>query len=378
MILKSDYSFDLKELLALCTMMLLAPLLRLVPSGAASVAGRGAWLTALAAAPLVLAYVFFICRLMKGRNENEGLGELCLRCLGGKAGKGVLLVSAAWFVLYAGFILRSGADRLITTIYPHSTPHIFIIVMGLLGLFAAMGSCRSIARTAKLVQPMVLGVLLFVLIFSLASLQKENLLPISRAYFVPIMKGSLSVTDILCVVLYLSCFLMSSTRKDGDGFKSYCVWAGLMLLVVTAVSSAVVGNFGAELTARLTRPFFSLVRNLVFFGSLERIEALVVTLWVFPDFLLVSALLYAAQHILRLCFDFDPGYRGEKRRDISSGRWLALPCGAAAMLCAMFIARNPAALELWSKTVIPIINLCYAFVFLPVIYLVGSLRRKLG
>lgn len=103
-----------------------------------------------------------------------------------------------------------------------------------------------------------------------------------------------------------------------------------------------------------------------------------VTLWVFPDFLLVSALLYAAQHILRLCFDFDPGYRGEKRRDISSGRWLALPCGAAAMLCAMFIARNPAALELWSKTVIPIINLCYAFVFLPVIYLVGSLRRKLG
>ena len=79
-----------------------------------------------------------------------------------------------------------------------------------------------------------------------------------------------------------------------------------MLLMVTAVSLAVLGNFGAELTARLTRPFFSLVRNLEFFGSLERIEALVVTLWVFPDFLLVSALLYTAQHILRLCFDLDP------------------------------------------------------------------------
>lgn len=376
--MKSDYRFDLRQLLALCTMMLLAPLLRLVPSGAAGVAGRGAWLTALAAAPLVLAYVFFICRFMKERNENEGLGELCLRCLGGKAGKAVLLVSASWFVLYAGFILRSGADRLITTIYPYSEPHIFIIVMGLLGLFAAMGSSRSIVRTAMLVQPVVLGVLLFILIFSLANLQKENLLPISGAYFLPIMKGSLTVTDILSVVLYLACFLLGFVRKDSDGFKSLSIWTGLMLLIVTAVSTAVVGNFGAELTARLTRPFFSLVRNLVFFGSLERIEALVVTLWVFPDFLLVSALLYVAQHILRLCFDLDPSYRGEKRRDISDGRWLALPCGAAAIVCAMLIARTPTALELWSKAIIPIINLCYAFILLPVIYLVGKLRRKLG
>lgn len=378
MILKSDYRFDLNQLLALCTMMLLAPLLRLIPSGAAVIAGRGAWLTALAAAPLALAYVFFICRLMSARNESEGLGELCLRCLGGKAGKAVLVISAAWFVLYAGFILRSGAERLITTIYPYSTPDIFIIVMGLLCLFAALGSCRSIARTAKLVQPVVLGVLLFIMVFSVMNLQKENLLPISGAYFLPIMKGSLTVTDILSVVLYLSCFLLGSVRKDKGSLKSLSIWAGLMLLMVTAVSLAVLGNFGAELTARLTRPFFSLVRNLEFFGSLERIEALVVTLWVFPDFLLVSALLYTAQHILRLCFDLDPSYRGEKRTDLSAGRWAALPCGAAAAVCAMLIARTPTALELWSKAIIPIINLCYAFIVMPAIFLVGKLRKKLG
>lgn len=376
--MKSDYRFDLNQLLALCTMMLLAPLLRLVPSGAAGIAGRGAWLTALAAAPLLLAYVFFICRFMQARNENEGMGELCLRCLGDKAGKAALFISAAWFVLYAGFILRSGADRLITTIYPYSTTHVFIVVMGLLCLFAAMGSCRSIVRTAKLVQPVVLGVLLLILIFSFFSLYRENLLPITSAYFLPIMKGSLTVTDILSVVLYLSCFLLGSVRKGGDSLKSLSIWTGLMLLIVTAVSAAVVGNFGAELTARLTRPFFSLVRNLIFFGSLERIEALVVTLWVFPDFLLVSALLYAAQHILRLCFDLDPSYRGEKRLDISGGRWAVLPCGAAATVCAMLIAQTPTALELWSKTIIPIINLCYAFIFLPVTYIVGKLRRKLS
>lgn len=376
--MKSDYRFDLSQLLALCTMTLLAPLLRLVPSAAAGIAGRGAWLTPLASAPLLAVYVFFICRFMKARNENEGLGELYLRCLGDKAGRAALLVSASWLVLYAGFILRSGAERLITTIYPYSTPHIFIVVMALLCLFAAMGPIRSIVRAAKLIQPIVLGVLLFILFFAFFSLQKENLLPISGAYFLPIMESSLSVTDIISVVLYLACFLMGSVPKGGDKLKSISIWTGLMLLIVTAVSAAVVGNFGAELTVQLTRPFFSLVRNLVFFGSLERVEALVVTLWVFPDFLLVSALLYSAQLILRLCFDLDPGYHGEKRFDISGGRALVLPCGATAALCAMLIAKTPTALELWSKTIIPIINLSYAFILLPVVYVVGRVRKKLG
>lgn len=375
--MKTDYKFDLTQLLSLCTMILLAPLLRLVPSGAAAIAGRGAWLTAPAALPLLLLYVVFICLFMKNRNEDEGMAELFLRCLGDKAGKAALIISALWLVLYAGFLLRSGADRLITTIYPYSSPHIFIIVMGLLCLFAAMGSCRSLARTAKLIQPVVLCVLLLILLFSFMGIQRENLLPLTWSYFLPIMKGSLTVTDILTVVIYLSCFLLCSVHKEKGRFKSFSLWTGIMLLLITAVGTAVVGNFGAELTARLTRPFFSLVRNLVFFNSLERIEALVVTLWVFPDFLLVATLFYAAQHTLRLAFGFDPAFRGEKRLNISAGRWIVLPCAVIAAVCAMLIAPTPITLELWSQTVIPIINLCYAFIFLPAVFAVGKLRKKL-
>lgn len=377
MSLKSDYKFDLTQLFALCTMMFLAPLLRLVPARAAVIAGRGAWLTAPAALPLMLLYVLFISRFMMERNEGEGLAELSLRCLGGKAGKGALIISALWLVLYAGFILRSSAARLITTIYPHSTPYMFIAVTGLLCLFAAMGSCRSLARAAKLVQPVVLGVLLFVLLFSLTSIDKENLLPVTGRYFLPVMKGSLTVTDILCVVVYLSCFLLSSVRKEKSLFKGFSIWVCIMLLLVTALGVAIVGNFGAELTSGLTRPFFSLVRNLVFFNSLERIEALVVALWLFPDFLLGSTLLLVAQHIFRLVFDFDPTFRGEKRLDISSGRWIVIPCGLAAGICAMLIAPTPSALELWSLTIIPGINMSYAFIFLPAVFAVGKLRKKI-
>lgn len=375
--MKTDYRFDLTQLIALCTITLLAPALRLIPSGAAAVAGRAAWLTAPAAIPLMLLYIFFIYRFMRERNEGEGLAELSMRCLGDKAGKAMLIVSAVWLLLYAGFVLRSGADRLITTIFPYSTPHVFIIVMGLLGMISALGSSRSIVRTAKLVQPVVLGVLLFILLFALMSVDKQNLLPLTGRDILPVMKSSLTVVDILTIVIYSACFLLGSVRKEKVSFARLSVWTGLMLLLVTLISAAVIGSFGAELTSRLTRPFFTLVRNLVFFGSLERIEALVVALWIFPDFLLVSALLFAAQHILRLVFNGDGEYRGQRRLDMSDRRWLIPLCAAAAIFCAILIAPTPTGLEFWSHTLIPIINLGYALIMLPAVFAVGKLRKKI-
>lgn len=375
--MKTDYRFDINQLFALCTMTLLAPALRLVPSGAASVAGRAAWLTAPVAIPLMLLYIFFIYRFMRARNEGEGLAELSMRCLGDKAGKAMLLASVAWLLLYAGFVLRSGADRLITTIFPYSTPHIFIIVMGLLGMLSALGSSRSIVRTAKLVQPVVLGVLLFILLFSLMSADKQNLLPVTGRDILPMMKGSLTVVDIMTMVIYSACFLLGSVRKESVHFSRLSVWTGLMMLLVMLISTAVVGSFGAELTSRLTRPFFTLVRNLVFFGSLERLEALVVALWIFPDFLLVSTLLFAAQYILRLVFDGDGEYRGQRRLDMSGKRWLIPLCAAAAVLCAILIAPTPTGLEFWSQKLIPIINLSYALILLPAVFAVGKLRKKI-
>ena len=137
------------------------------------------------------------------------------------------------------------------------------------------------------------------------------------------------------------------------------------------------GTFGPELTARLTHPFFSLVRNLVFFSTLERIEALVVTLWIFPDFLLVSLLLWSAQLCLRLVLCRGGTAPGEKRLDMRQGRWVIPLCGAAVIAAGLLIASTPKNLQLWSGKIIPGLNLSFAFLFLPLTYGIGRLRKTL-
>lgn len=369
--------FERGQLIALCTVILLVPALRIFPSAATQLAGRAAWLAAPAAVVPVLLYILFLSRFMERRMEGEGLAELCMRALGRLGGKLALLLSALWFLLYGGFMLRAGADRFITTIYPNSSSPFFSVTMGILGTVAAMGAVRSLVRVAKLVQPVVLGVLLLVLITAFFSVDMANLLPVTKQDAVPVAKGALAAVNVLAVVLYLVCFVEGLTPKAPGRERSFSLWALAMLALLGVISFNIIGNFSPELTASLTQPFFSLVRNLVFFRTLERVEALVGTLWVFPDFLMISLLLYSAQHCLRLVMEKQSEYRGQRLLDLSEGRWVIPLCGLVSTAASVFIAPNAQSLAFWSERLIPLMNLAYALLFLPLVYVVGRVKKVL-
>ena len=135
-----ETSVSRRQLLALGTMIFLVPVLRLYPAETAALAGRAAWISAPLALPLMLGYVYFLVRLMALREEGEGLAELGLRLLGRAPGRIFLLLTAGWTLLYAAFVLRSGADRLVGTVYLKANPAVFTEVMGLLGILAALSA----------------------------------------------------------------------------------------------------------------------------------------------------------------------------------------------------------------------------------------------
>ena len=366
-----------RQLFALATLMLLVPSLRLFITAATDYAGRAVWLTALLAALPMLIYMHFISDLMDCRREGENIQELMLRCLGQKLGRAALALTAAWLVLYAGFILRSGADRLITTVYPNSSPGVFTLGLGLVCLAAALGNPRSIVRSAMLISPVLIGSLLLILLFSLDSIETSNLLPVTVDDALPVALGSLAAVDVLSFGVYAVCFLEGLCPLEPGRARQGSLWLLAMVLLLSLLCLAVVGMFGAELCSRLSRPFFIMVRNLVFFRTVERVEALVVMLWLFPDFLLVSVFLYAAQYSLRLCLWQDARFMGERFRDMSRGRWLIWPTALAAIICSLLIGPDALSLDFWSAKLIPAINLIFAFIFIPSIYIVGKVRKTL-
>ena len=370
-------TFNRNQLLALSTVVLLVPALRLVPSLTASLGGRAAWLSAPAAALPLTAYIYLLCRIMSRRKSGEGMGEMMLRTLGGTAGGAMLIFYAAGILLYAGFILRAGAERMVTMIYPDSSPVVFSVLTGIVAVVAALGSPRSLMRFAKLVQPVVIGTLGLFLLFALTSLDFKNLFPVAPRDVPGAALSALPVIGAVGSVSFFVCFFESECAYKPKRFGDFALWLVPTLLLFFILSIAVLGRFGAELTASLTFPFFTLVRNLVFFNTLERLEALIVSLWLFPDFLFVAALLYCAQYCLRLAAGEKPAFNGEKRFDMARGRWLIPVCGALSITAAILIAPDISSMTLWSERIIPALNLSVSLLFAVIIYVAGRVRKRI-
>lgn len=363
-------SISENQLCAAAFVLMLSPALRLFPSAAAESAGRAAPLAALLAFFPAAGYLYLARRAAALRREGEGLCALIARALPGRAGRAALAALWLWLLAYAGFVLRSGADRFIIAVYPETPVAFFVLTMSAAALCAAFAPYRDAARTAKLVLPAVGGVLALTLFSSLGKLRAETLLPLRPQNVSGLLAGALPGFDVLSWTVCAAAFALGEVKKDALSFPRLLAALALACAVLALMSLAVVGSFGAELASSLSWPFFSLVRNLVFLRSVERVEALVVALWVFPDFLIVSLFLRAAREALSLSL----GRRLAALRDAR----LSLPlCAALSCAFALLAAPDAAALSLLSRTLIPAANLFFALVFFPLVILTGRRRGRL-
>ena len=363
-------SYNSRQLLSLGAVIALTPMLRLYPAQSAALTGRAGWLTPVAVLPLAVMWAWGMTRFLQRMKPEERFPDLLLR-LGGKP---ALAVFVGWTLLYAAFVLRSGADRLVGTVYPGASPALFSQLMGLIALLAALSTPRTLARMGRILLPILYGVLLLLLFFAFMSLDLDNLLPVGAGDVWPVLKAAPLPLDILAGTGTALCFLAGGMKDGGPRFSRLALWAAGLCALMFLLSAAVTGVFGAPLTAQLARPFFVLVRTLSFFRTVERVEALIVMLWIFPDFLITALFLWAGQYGLRLLFGFRPDDQPRARLDFSEGRVLVWAFGAAATVLALFLAREPAALERWSTAIIPAANLVFVFVFLPIVYIVGKKR----
>lgn len=357
-----EKSYSLSQLLALCSVVALTPALRLLPGLPARLAGQGAWLAVLTALPAAVLYGLFLWRFSHRRLPGESINALWLRAAGPRAGRLLLAAAGLWLLFYAAFTLRAGAERLIATVYPRAPRALFILPLGALAALAAARDALRLARMAKLVLPLLIGALALTLCFALPGLQAESLTPLTGRGAGALLVGALPTLDAALLVLTLFFFLSDALRGEAR-YRSVALRILLLGTLLALVVAVTVGSFGPTLTARLTQPYFSLVRNLVLFENLERMEALLVTLWLFSDFLLVAALLLLARRCLLPL--------------LGKRRWLPAALGALALIGACLLAPDALRYARLSERWVPALNLGVCLLLFPGVYLFGKLRRRL-
>ncbi len=353
----------LRQYMSAVFVALFSPVSRLLPGAAAEIAGASGWIAPfLAFLPLagLLAAMHFLLRYEDG---SVGLGTALCRSLGNFPGKVLTLLLVLWIVFYGAFLLRSGAERLISTVYPSAGPAFFIPPILAVCTLAAAGKLRWAFRSGTVILLLFAGVLLLICLLALPSVKIACLWPLRLREPGKLVLSVLPAADVLSPWVYFA-FLRGYVREDdralARGLRGmFAAVLGAALLLVCTL-----GVLGPELTARLPYPFFVMVKNLSVFHVIQRIEPLVVTVWLMTDFVCVTLDLAAAAEALRCVL---PGKRSR----------CVLLCAAAMLALSFLIARDGRTLTRLSEQVVPAVNLAIAFLGAPLLLLTKICTKKL-
>lgn len=355
-----------RQLLSVCLVSLLSPLVRNLPHAAARAAGSAGWLCPLAGAPLVALFVFLLRRLTKRRAAGEGMGEIFLRVYGRTAGGLLLGLYALWMLAYAGFVIAAGALRLTASAYPRGGRPLFVLALSGLSFVAALSRVRTLARAANVLRPLTLLTLLPILLGALLDAELGGLFPVTKADALPILRGGASAGDVLLLAAAFG-FLLGHVEPEAGPRPTRALLrlGGLLILLAALLTAAVLAAFGPAYTLAQEQPFLSMTRNLRLAGTLERIDALVIGLWVLADFILLAALLMSAREIVRLL------PRG------GESRLPGIACAAAASLFALLCGADGALVDWLAERFFPLTGAVIAFGLWPLTLLVGLARKRI-
>ncbi len=343
---------------------LFSPVARLLPGAALKRAGFSGWLAPLLALPFLLGLVWVMGRLLTVEGRKVGLADALLARLGPRLGRAVGALLVLWLLVYGGVILRSGSERILSTVYPGFGLPLFLGGSLLLGMVFARGRLRWAGRSAFVVLLLFAGILAVVFAAALSALHWDYLWPPELSRWREIGLAALPVADVLSPWVWFS-FLRDRVTEDEGSFPRAARGLAAAALATMVFLIVTIGDLGPELALRQQFPFYVMIKNLRLFNVLERFDAVIVVLWMMTDYVFVGMLLLSASAALQRI-------SGTRRREI----WVAF-CALGMLISAIFAAGNAFLLVRLSERLIPAVNLILTFLLLPLTALIRPKKENL-
>lgn len=349
-----------KQLGAVIFLSVLSPVIRIFPGKCAELAGKGAWLSPVFAAPLLYLLALLINKMMRRDDEQEGLPDIIKRAAGRTGGRIIMGVLALWLLFYIGVVVRASAERLISTIFQTGSPVPFSIVIIAAALVLALGQLKSLGRMAEIFLVMIGTVLVVTLAAGIKNCSANNLLPVT-AYDIPdILLGSLPVINVAGAGVYIMFLDFKVKGKRNTGYKELA-W---ILITIGALTAVTMGVLSAGFIIKLQYPYFVMVRDITILGIIERIEAVVIVLWVVTDLIYMAVILKVIGR-LSVC-----------AIEKGTENFYASAASVISLILAFLAAVNSFELNNIIRNVMPLVNILITIVIIPLLIVIGKVRRK--
>ncbi|WP_366922853.1 endospore germination permease [Metallumcola ferriviriculae] len=261
-----------------------------VPGVTTVLAKQDGWIAVLlaTAAGTTMAVVIGMYYKYFPQQSLVGVGEIALgRWLGKLVGIGYI-----WFILHANsIIIREFGEFLTTAVMPRTPLSVFNISVVILAAWAVYQGLEPIGRMAEFIFPLVMPATLVVVVLVFRDAEPMRLLPVAHQNVKGILAGSMVPASWMGEVVLVALITpyVYQQRRSILWVVAGVIVVGLFLAVITMNATMV---FGFQNTRHLLFPTYSLARIISIGNIIERVESLVMAIWVAGVFLKIAIWFY--------------------------------------------------------------------------------------
>ena len=350
-----------RQLIFLFVLVTVSPGNRLFPRILSQIGGVAGW-TAPALSAIAVIALYNILHVFFQNDRISNLSDVFDLTIGKIPGKILLVLYLVWTVFLYFLYIRYYAERLLSSIFPNTNIRFFIITMLLIVYIVSRGRITSFARFCEF--SFLLLFVIFILFFLtlLPTVKVSNLLPLTYYDIWPAMKSTYPVLGIWGYLTFLF-FLGDHLIKKGE-IKQRAKKMIILLVIMNTVSMiCVIGSLGPKLAERMPLPFFNAIKQVSIFPEFDRIEAILLSIYVISDFIIIAAFMFIIMNIVKKLFK------------VSEVKYFSSPLILLGYTGSLFLATDRFELEKFSSFIGLPLNIAFGFAIPFILFIVGKIRK---
>lgn len=261
-----------------------------LPALASEHAKQDAWISPFFALLEGLWVVFIVTELGR-RFPGKTLVEYTRLILGPVFGTGLGFLYVFWMVHPGAIIIREFGELMVTTMMPETPLIIFLSTITFTAALAVRAGLEVMGRTAEFLMPLFLGTYAAIPFLVVQIMKPENLLPVLEHGVKPVIAGGLAPGGWIGEVVLMG-MLLPYLRDPDKGRRTMALAVVIIAANLSVTALAVTAVFGPA--PNLTFPFLELAKNIRLAEFLERIEVLILVVWVAGVMVKITVFYYAA------------------------------------------------------------------------------------
>lgn len=361
--LSSREKISIRQAMIILLVILFAPTIRAIPSYTAAAAKQSAWLSPIITLFITIPIIFIVNSIYKAY-KNESFIEVIEDILGKIPGKAIAVFYIVQLTILVVANIRSYSEGLVSSIFPNVKLSVFSAVMLITVAMTIRKGIVVITRICEIINKITLPTFLIIAAFSFKNIKLERITPISHLDFFPLMKANISILAAWSHFLYL--FLFGEYINNKEKLKKECTKTIILITILTMLAIALtIGLLGASTVELSPNAYILAVKQVSIFGAIERIEAAIISLLIFADYMIISILLFTILNLYKLLFKLDD----------------TKPLINIYLIIIFFlveiVSRNQFEMKVFVDSVVVPLNIFLGFIFPVVVFIVGKIRRKI-